>query len=225
MGQPQLWRCKGGPAPQSSSACSIAAHPFGKLRAGSCKKRKDGAPSVGMAYTTIMKAGPPATQNLIICRCGPPASARNFPRYFLACVPPGLDLSALRLPQNITNTKRKMAIGAQRKLGVLCMPWFKARTNTVKQPPATTTDGGSSLLDAALKPTIRNSIPSPALPGSTSREKGTRNESTNKDTANARRSHLLRVHSTPFHFGRNFSPQLSGSLNLIASPCSGRLPF
>jgi hypothetical protein len=25
-----------------------------------CKKRKDGAPSVGMAYTTIMKAGPPA---------------------------------------------------------------------------------------------------------------------------------------------------------------------
>jgi uncharacterized protein YndB with AHSA1/START domain len=45
---------------QSSSACSIAAHPFGKLRAGSCKKRKDGAPSVGMAYTTIMKPGPPA---------------------------------------------------------------------------------------------------------------------------------------------------------------------
>src|SRR6266853_6032263 len=36
---------------ESSSACSIAAHP--------CKKRKDGAPSVGTVYTNIAKAGLP----------------------------------------------------------------------------------------------------------------------------------------------------------------------
>jgi hypothetical protein len=40
-----------------SCAGSIAAHPFGKLRAGYCKKRKDGAPSVGMVQC---KGGPPA---------------------------------------------------------------------------------------------------------------------------------------------------------------------
>jgi hypothetical protein len=40
---------------------SIAAHPFDKLRAGSCKKRKDGAPSVGMVHKKILKHGPPAT--------------------------------------------------------------------------------------------------------------------------------------------------------------------
>ncbi len=38
-------------------AGSIAAHPFDKLRAGSCKKRKDGAPSVGMVQC---KDGPSA---------------------------------------------------------------------------------------------------------------------------------------------------------------------
>ena len=41
-------------------AGSIAAHPFGKLRAGSCKKRKDGAPSVGMLHIEIVTGGPPA---------------------------------------------------------------------------------------------------------------------------------------------------------------------
>src|SRR3981189_3209581 len=40
-----------------SCAGSVAAHPFGKLRVGSCKKRKDGAPSVGMVQC---KDGPPA---------------------------------------------------------------------------------------------------------------------------------------------------------------------
>jgi NarL family two-component system response regulator LiaR len=40
-----------------SCAGSIAAHPFDKLRAGSCKKRKDGAPSVGMVQC---KDGPPS---------------------------------------------------------------------------------------------------------------------------------------------------------------------
>src|ERR1700686_2333975 len=37
----------------SDSACSIAAHPFDKLRTGSCKKRKDGALSFEMEYTEI----------------------------------------------------------------------------------------------------------------------------------------------------------------------------
>ena len=41
-----------------SCAGSIAAHPFDKLRAGPCKKRKDGAPSVGMVQS---KGGPPAS--------------------------------------------------------------------------------------------------------------------------------------------------------------------
>ena len=40
-----------------SCAGSIAAHSFGKLRAGSCEKRKAGAPSVGMVQC---KDGPPA---------------------------------------------------------------------------------------------------------------------------------------------------------------------
>ena len=33
----------------------IAAHPFGKLRAGSCKERKDGAPSPWIVRTEIKK--------------------------------------------------------------------------------------------------------------------------------------------------------------------------
>ena len=37
---------------KSNSTRSIAAHP--------CKKRKDGAPSVGMVHTKIVKGGPPA---------------------------------------------------------------------------------------------------------------------------------------------------------------------
>ena len=37
---------------KSNSTRSIAAHP--------CKKRKDGAPSVGMVHATIVKGGPPA---------------------------------------------------------------------------------------------------------------------------------------------------------------------
>jgi hypothetical protein len=41
----------------------IAAHPFDKLRAGSCKKRKDGAPSVGMVQC---KDGPPALVSPVI---------------------------------------------------------------------------------------------------------------------------------------------------------------
>ena len=46
---------------KSNSTRSVAAHPFDKLRAGSCKKRKDGAPTVGMAHAKIVKGGPPAT--------------------------------------------------------------------------------------------------------------------------------------------------------------------
>jgi hypothetical protein len=36
-------------------AGGIASHPFDKLRAGSCKERKDGAPSAWMARTNIIK--------------------------------------------------------------------------------------------------------------------------------------------------------------------------
>jgi hypothetical protein len=42
---------------KSNSTRGIAAHPFGKLRAGSCKKRKDGAPSVGTVHAKIVKVG------------------------------------------------------------------------------------------------------------------------------------------------------------------------
>jgi len=40
------------PTTKSNSTCSIAAHP--------CKKRKDGAPSVGMVHPKIVKGGPPS---------------------------------------------------------------------------------------------------------------------------------------------------------------------
>ena len=45
---------------KSNGTRSIAAHPFHKLRAGSCKERKDGAPSVGTLHAEIVKGGPPA---------------------------------------------------------------------------------------------------------------------------------------------------------------------
>jgi len=45
---------------KSNSTRSVAAHPFDKLRAGSCQKRKDGAPSVGMVRAKIVEGGPPA---------------------------------------------------------------------------------------------------------------------------------------------------------------------
>ncbi len=48
------------PTTKSNSTRSIAAHSFDKLRAGSCEKRKDGAPSVGMVHAKIVKAGPSA---------------------------------------------------------------------------------------------------------------------------------------------------------------------
>jgi len=45
---------------ESNSTRNIAAQPFARLRAGSCKQRKDGTPSVGMAQAKIVKAEPPA---------------------------------------------------------------------------------------------------------------------------------------------------------------------
>jgi len=44
---------------KSNSARSVATHPFDKLRAGSCRKRKDGAPSVGIVHAKIVRCGPP----------------------------------------------------------------------------------------------------------------------------------------------------------------------
>jgi hypothetical protein len=46
---------------KSNSTRSIAAHPFGQLRASSCKERKDGAPSAEIAHENIIgKAAHPA---------------------------------------------------------------------------------------------------------------------------------------------------------------------
>jgi hypothetical protein len=42
------------PTTKPNSTRSIAVHP--------CKKRKDGAPSVGMVHAKIVKSGPPAFQ-------------------------------------------------------------------------------------------------------------------------------------------------------------------
>jgi hypothetical protein len=39
---------------KSNSTFSIAAHAFDKLRAGSCKERKDGAPSVGIQAVAVL---------------------------------------------------------------------------------------------------------------------------------------------------------------------------
>jgi hypothetical protein len=44
---------------KSNSTRSIAAHPFDKLRAGSCKERKDGKPTVGMVHAKVVKGRPP----------------------------------------------------------------------------------------------------------------------------------------------------------------------
>jgi hypothetical protein len=47
---------------------AIATHPFDKHRAGCCKKRKKGAPSVGMVHAKIVEGGPPAPgQSLLLC--------------------------------------------------------------------------------------------------------------------------------------------------------------
>ena len=147
---------------------------------------------------------------------------RGLRRYPCPPTSPEFDLFPFLRPQNITKIKSRIAIGAQTKLGAFCTTWFKNRVKAVKHPPAMTTDRGSSLLDAALKPSIRNSIPSPALPGSTSREKGTRKESTNKTRQTQGGGRLPRVHSTPFHFGSNFSPQLTLSLNFTDCPLASR---
>jgi hypothetical protein len=43
----------------TSCACSIATRPFGKLRASSCKERKDGALSVAVLHVNDFEGGPP----------------------------------------------------------------------------------------------------------------------------------------------------------------------
>jgi len=43
----------------------LAAHPFDKFRAGSCKKRKDGAPSAGMVHAEVVKGGHPPIKRLL----------------------------------------------------------------------------------------------------------------------------------------------------------------
>ena len=52
--------------------------------------------------------------------------------------------------------------------------------NAAKQVPITRTEVGSSLLDTARNPIIGNKTPSPDLPGSKSREKGTHWATQNK---------------------------------------------
>jgi hypothetical protein len=83
-------------------------------------------------------------------------------------------------------------------------------TNAASAVPMSTTDVGSSLLETARKPTIRNNIPAPHLPGSKLGEYGTMSESTKTNAATARRNILCHVHWIFADFGsRNFS-QLCG---------------
>src|ERR1700688_3483300 len=77
--------------------------------------------------------------------------------------------------------------------------------SAARQVPITSTDIGSSLLDTALKATIRNMMPSPDRPGSTSRAMGARNESTNKNTETASRNMFLHVQRLCAHLGRAIS--------------------
>jgi len=58
----------------------IAAHPFDKLRAGSCKKRKDGAPSVEMVQASIIKDGPPARKSVSCRSASSEAAPSSSPR-------------------------------------------------------------------------------------------------------------------------------------------------
>jgi hypothetical protein len=85
------------------------------------------------------------------------------------------------------------------------MPWLKQLARTAKQVPTAKTRIGSSLRESALKPKMRNSIPSPALPGSTSREIGTKNESTAENAATERRNIIRHVQRRFSHFGRKNS--------------------
>jgi hypothetical protein len=103
-------------------------------------------------------------------------------------------LSVRRLPQNITNAKRRKPIGVQSQLGEASRRWLRAATKAARQHPATSTERGGSLRDAALNPRIRNNIPSEDLPGSTFLETGTKNESTKERKATTKSAILFQVH-------------------------------
>ncbi len=90
----------------------------------------------------------------------------------------------------------------QTKLGDFSRPWFMQLVNAAKQVPITRTEVGSSLLDTARNPIIRNKTPSPDLPGSKSREKGTKSESIAENTATPSRNIIFHVHCLFSHFGR-----------------------
>jgi hypothetical protein len=83
--------------------------------------------------------------------------------------------------------------------------WLKQLARTAKQLPTATTSIGSSLRESALKPKMRNSMPSPALPGSRSREMGMKNESTAENTAKERRTIIRHVQRRFSDFGRKNS--------------------
>src|SRR5579864_1152072 len=67
--------------------------------------------------------------------------------------------------------------------------------------PMTITGVGSSRLDAALKPKMRNNALSPDRPGSKCSLKGTKHESINTTTATQRRKIICHVQSFFFCFG------------------------
>jgi len=78
VGHPRLFRPGHRRPNQSGSACSIAAHP--------CKKRKDGAPSVGMAHGRSWKVGhpPPTVASALRSSALPCACSSTFLFPFLS---------------------------------------------------------------------------------------------------------------------------------------------
>ena len=112
----------------------------------------------------------------------------------------------LRLPRpQKSTTNNKGTISHIQAMPALTMPWLKQLARTAKQVPEAKTRIGSSLRESALKPKMRNSMPSPALPGSKSREMGMKNESTAENTATERRNIIRAVQRRFCHFGRKNS--------------------
>jgi hypothetical protein len=66
---------------------------------------------------------------------------------------------------------------------------------------------------------MRNRIPSEALPGSTSLEIGTKNESTRENIAIARSDTLLHVHSVGGHDGRSIFCHCAGFIVIALLSC------
>ena len=138
------------------------------------------------------------------------------PAYVHSCGSPEADLSLLRLPESKTNATSTMPIRVQTRLGEPSKPWLRAATRTARQTPATSTDNGGSLRDAALNPRIRNKMPSEDLPGSKFLEIGTKNESIKEKQATTRSAILFHVHAIDRQDGSGF---VRRDVNFTGFPC------